>query len=434
MAKFSSVSLSLLTALSLVRVGRSTCPVMQCWYTLEKGRGGGLATAANQVQSLLFIQTEEEKHDPESVKPAPDIDHVFFITDPSGSLCHRALDPPKGSIQKPHCELNHLQPQPSSLGWVAPLTDTDQSPLFLQAQWFAATIRGVDQEMSVTSVIRAPVESQHNVILSVTTQTVYVAARLGDPALLDCSYWVDPSSPLHGSGFSVEWRYQFRGSGHLVLGYDGKNDRLSDIREQGATLDFQSLHRDRNASLILSQTRVKQSGTYICSVHVPHLVAQVALELEIIEPPVVSIHPSQLPLIVPGQTLTFICDASGFIPLSLVFSWELTDSQGNVRLLGQGSVSSHKEGNDATYSQTSRLQLDSSQLEQGRGGKLSCVAEHPGGTRRASVSLNVIGFSSPSIEDSMALVGVALVLYGFIKFVSWTFTGSDDNEADEKKN
>lgn len=37
------------------------------------------------------------------------------------------------------------------------------------------------------------------------------------------------------------------------------------------------------------------------------------------------------------------------------------------------------------------------------------------------------GFSAPSIEDSMAMVGVALVLYGLIKFVSWTFTSTGNH-------
>lgn len=39
------------------------------------------------------------------------------------------------------------------------------------------------------------------------------------------------------------------------------------------------------------------------------------------------------------------------------------------------------------------------------------------------------GFSSPSIEDSMAMVGVALVLYGLIKFASWTFISSGKRSA-----
>ncbi|KAJ0003686.1 hypothetical protein NQD34_008784 [Periophthalmus magnuspinnatus] len=436
MTGFSTIyKLSLLAVFSLVQGCLSSCPVIECWYTLEKSRGGGgLASGANQVNALLFVKSEEQQHDRETMNTPSDIEHTFSITDSSGFLCHKALNPPEGSIKKPHCELNQIQPQPSSLLWVAPLTDSAQSPLYLQADWRAATIHGLDKEMSVTSVIRTSPESQHSdLILSVTTKTVFVTARLGVPALLDCSFWVDPSSPLHGAGFSVEWRYQFRGNGHLVLGYDGKNDRLSDIRDKGAMLDFEGVHQNGNASLILSETKVKQSGTYICSVHVPYLLAQVAVELEIVEPPSISIHPSPPPIIIPGQIVTLHCEASGFAPLSLDFSWELTDSEGNVTPLGSGSVSGHREGYDGTYSQSSKLQLDSAKLEQGRGGELSCVAAHPGGTRRASVTLNVIGFSTPSIEDSMAMVGVALVLYGLIKFVSWTFTGSGDDESDEKK-
>uniref|UniRef100_A0A8C6WUJ7 TAP binding protein (tapasin), tandem duplicate 2 n=1 Tax=Neogobius melanostomus TaxID=47308 RepID=A0A8C6WUJ7_9GOBI len=437
MTGFSTIyKLSVVAILSLVQVCACdlSCPVIDCWYMLEKGRSGGLANAANQVKSLLFIKTKEEQHDPQSVNTPPDINDVFFITDPSGSMCHRALNPPEGAIKKPNCELNPFQPEPSSLKWVAPLTDSAQSPLYLQAQWLAATIHGVDKEMSVTSVIRHPTQSERNdVILSVTTKTVYVAARLGEPVLLDCSFWVDPSSPLHGAGFSVEWRYQFRGNGRLVLGYDGKTDRLSKIRDEGATLDFEGLHQKGNASLILAEAKVKQSGTYICSVHVPYILAQVTLELEIVEPPSVSIHPSTLPLMVPGQTLTMLCEASGFAPLSLDFSWEFKDSDGKVRSLGPGSVSGHREGHDGTFSQTSRLDLDSAELQSGRGGELSCVAAHPGGTRQANVNLGVIGFSTPSIEDSMAMVGVALVLYGLIKFVSWTFTGSGEEETDQKK-
>ncbi len=38
--------------------------------------------------------------------------------------------------------------------------------------------------------------------------------------------------------------------------------------------------------------------------------------------------------------------------------------------------------------------------------------------------LLISGVSAPSIEDSMAMVAVALVLYGMIKFLSWTFSSS----------
>lgn len=109
------------------------------------------------------------------------------------------------------------------------------------------------------------------------------------------------------------------------------------------------------------------------------------------EPPSLSIYPSPLPLAVPGQTLTVQCEASGFAPLSLELSWELKGADGSSRPLGSGSISGHKQAWDGTYSQTTRLELDTTALDLGRGGELICVAAHLGGTRQASVTLNVIG-------------------------------------------
>lgn len=68
----------------------------------------------------------------------------------------------------------------------------------------------------------------------------------------------------------------------MVLAYDGKTDRLADAKEKGATLDFEGLHEKGNASLILQEAEVRHSGMYICSVYLPHIVAQVTLELEIV--------------------------------------------------------------------------------------------------------------------------------------------------------
>lgn len=119
-------------------------------------------------------------------------------------------------------------------------------------------------------------------VLTVSSQTVSVQARLGKPVTLDCGFWVDSSSPLAQSGFAVEWRYQFRGEGRLILAYDGKSDRFADMQEEGASLDIEALHAHRNTSLLLDEARVRHSGTYICTVYLPYLLAQVALDLEIV--------------------------------------------------------------------------------------------------------------------------------------------------------
>lgn len=115
------------------------------------------------------------------------------------------------------------------------------------------------------------------------------------------------------------------------------------------------------------------------------------------EPPSLSIHPSALPLTIPGQTVSVQCEASGFAPLSLELSWEFKDADGKIRSLGSGSVTGHRQAWDGTYSQSARLELDSSKLDLGRGGEVTCVAVHPGGTRRASVTLSVIGNMRESV-------------------------------------
>ncbi|KAM4725736.1 TAP binding protein (tapasin), tandem duplicate 1 [Anableps anableps] len=435
MTDFSTIyKLSIIAFIGFIQACSCTCPVMECWFVQEKpGRGGGLTGATTQEKSLLHIRTDPQSEVAGSQRAPSDINpsRVYVITDPSANLCHPSLNPPRGSIKKPQCELNPFLPQPSSLAWVASLTESALSPVYLQADWFSSSFQGLDEQLGVSTISRAPTGTkEHDVILSITSKTMSAKSRLGEPVTLDCGFWVDPSTPLSTSGFAVEWRYQTRGDGRLVLAYDGKMDRLADTHETGASLDFEALHKRGNASLVLEEAKVRHSGTYICTIYLPYLLAQVAMELEIIEPPSLSIHPSPLPLAVPGQTLNVQCEASGFAPLPLELRWEFKGADGKSRSLGSGSMSGHRQAWDGTYSQSSRLELDTSKLDLGRGGEVTCVAVHAGGTRRASMTLNAIGFSSPSIEDSMAMVGVALVLYGLIKFVSWTFTGSGSSKAD----
>lgn len=85
------------------------------------------------------------------------------------------------------------------------------------------------------------------------------------------------------------------------------------------------------------------------------------------------------------------CEASGFAPHTLELGWEFTGADGKSRSLGQGSVTGHRQASDGTFSQSTRLELDSGKLKLGRGGEVICVAKHEGEARRASATLNVIG-------------------------------------------
>ncbi|XP_077051191.1 tapasin-like [Siphateles boraxobius] len=441
MSKISTIyKISIIAFTLCFRASGSGCPVLECWFVQEKpGHGGGFSVPMSQEKSLMFIRTEayseetmSDLHPPADISPS----RVYYVIDPAGTFCSAVLNPPKGSVNKPKCEINPFMPHASMVRWTSALTDSAQSPVYLQADWFSVAAQGLDNQLTLSNIMRAPSASKEpKVILSVSSKTPLVRSRLGEPVLLDCGFWVDPSSPVHGSGFSVEWRYQFRGEGRLVLAYDGKNDRFAETSETGADIDITGLYETGNASLILEESQVRHSGTYICTVYLPHLLAQVAVYLEIVEPPSLSIYPSPLPLLVPGQELLIQCEASGFAPHTLDLGWEFTGADGKSRSLGQGGVTGHRQASDGTFSQSSRLELDSAKMRLGRGGDITCVAKHDGGTRRATATLSVIGVSAPSIEDSMAMVAVALVLYGMIKFLYWTFSSSDssDTELENKK-
>lgn len=111
----------------------------------------------------------------------------------------------------------------------------------------------------------------------------------------------------------------------------------------------------------------------------------------------------------PGQILTLDCEASGFAPLTLHLSWEYKDTEGKTRSLGSGSVTGHRQATDGTYSQSTQLELDTTILDLGRGGEITCVAVHLGGTRRASVSLNMIG-NVEEITLSYFVVNILITL------------------------
>ncbi|XP_036395170.1 tapasin-like [Megalops cyprinoides] len=439
MANVSTVyALALVLLNYIMQVHGTGCPVVECWFVQEKP-GRGFPAAMSQEKSLMYVRTDPDSTGAESQqKPPADIDptRIYHVTDSSASLCSSSLKSPEGSVKKPLCEINPFLPQPAVVKWAAPLTSSAQSPIYLQADWFSASLQGLDGQLTLSSVMRAPKgTNEPNVILSVFSTSTSIRSRLGVPVVLDCGFWMDASSPLSGLGFAVEWRYQFRGEGRLVVAYDGKGDRLAETTEEGAELDIPALHQTGNASLLLEEAQVRHTGTYICTAYLPYLLAQVAIDLEIEEPPSLSISPSPLPISYPGQTLSVQCEASGFAPLSLELSWEFVGADGGVQSLGEGGMSGHRQASDGTFSQSSRLTLDLGKLDLGRGGEVTCVAVHPGGTRRASTTLNIIGVSGPSIEDSMAMVAVALGLYGVIKLFSWMFgtSGPSDSDSKDKK-
>jgi len=58
-------------------------------------------------------------------------------------------------VEKPRCEIIPFLPHLSALKWVAPLTDSASSPIYLQADWFSTSLQGLDGQLAVSTITRA---------------------------------------------------------------------------------------------------------------------------------------------------------------------------------------------------------------------------------------------------------------------------------------
>ena len=81
---------------------------------------------------------------------------VFFFSDPAASFCRAPLHPPEGSVTKPQCEINPFVPHPSTVRWATSLTESGQSPIHLQADWFSVAAQGLDGKLVFSAIMRAP--------------------------------------------------------------------------------------------------------------------------------------------------------------------------------------------------------------------------------------------------------------------------------------
>ncbi|MGH0156778.1 UNVERIFIED_CONTAM: hypothetical protein FKN15_031670 [Acipenser sinensis] len=260
----------------------SVCPVLDCWYVKEKP--GSFPSAMTQEKSLLYIRTSADQTGPEQNHPA-DIDpkRVYHVS--AGSLCSSSLLTVEGAVEKPQCEINPFTPQPAHVDWSLSLTSGGGSPARPGADWLSTSITAHKGDIGVSSILRVSTATgQATAVLSVFSHTPVLRSRLGVLASLDCGFSVLPGWQDPGSGFAVEWRYQFRGEGRLVYAYNGQTDRLEErsAQQEEASMDLEALHQTGNASLLLHNVDVHHGGTFICTVYLPYILAQVAMELEVI--------------------------------------------------------------------------------------------------------------------------------------------------------
>ncbi|XP_048346756.1 tapasin [Sphaerodactylus townsendi] len=252
-------------------------------------------------------------------------------------------------------------------------------------------------------------------VFSVFTRTPNVQSRLGQDVVLDCGFSA-PAAP-----FSVEWRYQHRGAGRVILAYDGAARRIS-VAEEGVELFLDP--GTSNVSLGLRNVRVHHEGTYICTVYLPHWHAQQALELRTVEPPRVTLRPTPLS-VPPSGRAELACEISGYFPLGVSVSWKRRRPGSPQEALLDTWESGQRQSPDGTFSFTSYARLGAVQ-PQDHGVSYSCHVAHAGlgdAELQKAVTLRVAGSSGPCLEDAVGLFLVAFGLYGILQFFFRRATG-----------
>uniref|UniRef100_A0A8C8SMS7 TAP binding protein n=1 Tax=Pelusios castaneus TaxID=367368 RepID=A0A8C8SMS7_9SAUR len=424
--------------LCLVSTGPSR---LNCWFVEEAGRGAGvMPSSVTQRRALLLLRGAREEH-PETELPS-DLEPgmVFDITDPAGAL-RRVPLPAVGHPKEeelPSCEINAYLPQEAHVPWAAGLTPDHRSPRSLGGTWFISSVQTLPGGYGVSAVLKGEEEASQQpavtvatAVLSVFSRTPHLHSCLGRDVLLDCGFTAPPGP------FSVEWRYQYRGAGRVVLAYDGVTGRAH-VAEEGAQLFLEKgrAGTHTNVSLRLHQVGVRHDGTYICTVYLPHLHAQQALELRITEPPVVTLRPEPLS-VAPGVPAELACEVTGYYPLDVTVSW-LHRGPGEagghlLEYVTETWESGHRRGPDGTYSLTSFARLAPIKPSD-HGATYSCHVTHVAlaAPVRRSVQLRVAGATGPSLEDAIGMFLAAFLLYGLFRFLGNKVSASGAEEKSKK--
>ncbi|XP_078108757.1 tapasin-related protein [Sander vitreus] len=228
------------------------------------------------------------------------------------------------------------------------------------------------------------------VIFLVFSHIKSVTAPLRGDVLLNCGF-KQQEIPL-AQDVGVAWRLQHRGKGWKVL---EMKTRLDDVEgntvvhaeRRGSSVDAAQVVGEGNASVTLTKLKVVDEGTYICTVSVDLFHAQQVIHLNVIQPPHVSLSEERL-ILKSESPQTLSCHCTKYYPLDAQMEWlslSPTDTEPTV-LPDQGSLSSHRQHGDGTYSLSSHLTVHSSVSP---GTKITCRVSHPALDAPLSVSLVV---------------------------------------------
>ncbi|KAK2910096.1 tapasin-related protein [Channa argus] len=243
------------------------------------------------------------------------------------------------------------------------------------------------------------------VIFLVFSHIKSVSAPLRGDVLLNCGFKQQETSLSQEVG--IEWRLQHRGKGRKVFEMKTRLDEAEGntvVHEErrGSSMDPAQVLAEGNISLTLNNLKVIDEGTYICTVSLGPFHAQQVIQLHIVQSPHVSLSEEKL-VLKSAQTLT--CHCSKYYPLDAQVEWlylSPADTEPTV-FPNQGSLSSHRQHGDGTYSQSSHLTVAPTVSP---GTKITCRVSHIALDTPFSVSVMV---ESPEPDSYWWVLGFLVI-------------------------
>ncbi|XP_078278283.1 tapasin-like isoform X2 [Rhinoraja longicauda] len=202
------------------------------------------------------------------------------------------------------------------------------------------------------------------------TRTPLVRSKMKQDLVLDCGFKID-----HSADFYIDWRYQHRSVRRKLFIYNGKNRQTEQI-EKGVEA-FMDQIGEGNASIRIRNVDINSEGSYTCLVYVPPLFGTHTINLEIREPPTVSLSPSSLS-VREGDEQKLACNVARYYPLDVMVRWQRQRQQGEEHLvpdyLSNSVSSSHLANKDGTFSVTSYHRFTASLSD--NGAAFVCQVDH----------------------------------------------------------
>ncbi|XP_039986194.1 tapasin-related protein [Xiphias gladius] len=314
--------------------------------------------------------------------------------------------------------------------------------------WYRCTLKHSKGLFAITGVLRHPTDQPPTgrqdyrswpaigdreiltttVALVIKTQSPSVRAGLSSQQKLHCQFDLDHRGP----NVTVEWHRQHRGEKTRLFSHSSRSGQT-----QGTGVGLKRL-AGGDASYTLPFTKMSSEGTYICSVSVNPLLASLDINLQIEEPPRVSVNVGTNLLLQEGGEQKVVCEAENYYPLDVEIVWYEQDPAVSGQRVGAPVpkklqnvlLSSHKHNNDKTYSVSAFFYLQASLRDSGR--QFTCSVSHQ--SLRVSIRKSfILTVEEPSSWVFYLAVGVTVVVLLVILCAMLNYLRSARKRALRKK-